>query len=408
MGWKHLALLLTAGLFLQEASAKDLKITLPKKGELTPVQRLNREGVDALRKNQYEKARTLFYKAYLYDPDDPFTLNNLGYIAELDGEVGRAQEYYAMAAKEPTDAIIDKASMSEMKGQAFSKFVNNQDNVALQVNRSNVQAIRLLSESRAPEADILLQRTLKLDPNNVFTLNNLGVAKEMEGEFEDAIRYYSTAARENSTEPAVVTLSTAWRGKPIAQMASENAKKLQARLATEQTVEARVARLNLRGVSAINRNEWQTARQDFQEAYQLDPNNAFSLNNLGYLSEMEGDRETAQVFYEKAQRAAGSNFRVGLATRHSAEGLPLIAVAQDSDQKVEAKVEQTAAIRRQQGGPIRLKTRDNKYVEDDSQPSIIEVPDVPRPPADNITPLNPVPRPSDDNTTIETIPRPPQ
>src|SRR5581483_6067776 len=219
MGWKHLALLLTAGLFLQEASAKDLKITLPKKGELTPVQRLNREGVDALRKNQYEKARTLFYKAYLYDPDDPFTLNNLGYIAELDGEVGRAQEYYAMAAQEPTDAIIDKASMSEMKGQAFSKFVNNQDNVALQVNRSNVQAIRLLSESRAPEADILLQKTLKLDPNNVFTLNNLGVAKEMEGEFEDAIRYYSTAARENSTEPAVVTLSTAWRGKPIAQMA---------------------------------------------------------------------------------------------------------------------------------------------------------------------------------------------
>jgi len=406
MGWKQLALLLLAGIFLQEASAKDLKITIPKRSELTPVQRLNREGVDALRKNQYEKARTLFYKAYLYDPDDPFTLNNLGYIAELDGEVGRAQEYYSLAAKEPTDAVIDKASMPEMKGQAFSKFVNNQDNVALQVNRNNVQAIRLLSESRAPEADVLLQKTLKLDPNNVFTLNNLGVAKEMEGEFEDAIRYYSTAAAQNSTDSAVVTMSTAWRGKPIAQMAAENAKKMRARLANEQTVEARVARLNLRGVSAINRNEWQTARQDFQQAYQLDPNNAFSLNNLGYLSEMEGDRETAQVFYEKAQRATGSNFRVGLATRHSAEGLPLTAVAQDSDQKVEAKVEQSAAIRRQQGGPIRLKTRDNKYVEDAAP--ITEVPDVPRPPADSITPLNPVPRPPDDNTTIETIPRPPQ
>jgi len=403
MGWKKLALLLIAGVLLQEASAKDLKLTIPRKSDLTPVQRLNREGVDALRKNQYEKARTLFYQAYLYDPDDPFTLNNLGYIAELDGEVGRAQEYYALAAKEPTDAVIDKASMPEMKGQAFSRFVNNQDNVALQVNRNNVQAIRLLSESRAPEADMLLQNTLKLDANNVFTLNNMGVAKEMEGEFEDAIHYYSTAAAQNSTDSAIVTMSTAWRGKPIAQMAQENSKKLQARLASEQTVEARVARLNLRGVSAINRNDWQTARQDFQQAYQLDPNNAFSLNNLGYLSEMQGDRETAQVFYEKAQRSAGANFRVGLATRHSAEGLPLTAVAQDSDQKVEAKVEQAAAIRRQQGGPIRLKTRDNKYVEDTAP-----ITEVPRPPEDSITPVNPVPRPPENTTPIETVPRPPQ
>jgi len=53
--------------------AKDLKITIPKHSELTPVQRLNREGVDAIRKHQYDKAEGLFYKAYLYDPADPFT-----------------------------------------------------------------------------------------------------------------------------------------------------------------------------------------------------------------------------------------------------------------------------------------------------------------------------------------------
>src|SRR5690349_14651756 len=45
--------------------AGDLKITLPKHSELTPVQKLNREGVEAVQKHQYEKAETLFLKAYL-------------------------------------------------------------------------------------------------------------------------------------------------------------------------------------------------------------------------------------------------------------------------------------------------------------------------------------------------------
>jgi len=62
---------------------EDFKITLPKRSHLTAVQRLNQEGVQEIHKHHYEKAETSFYKAYLLDPDDPFTLNNLGYIAEL-------------------------------------------------------------------------------------------------------------------------------------------------------------------------------------------------------------------------------------------------------------------------------------------------------------------------------------
>src|ERR1041385_8553843 len=65
------------------AQAGDLKINIPRSGKLTPVQRLNREGVEAVRKHNYSKAERLFYKAYLFDPDDSFTLNNLGYIAEI-------------------------------------------------------------------------------------------------------------------------------------------------------------------------------------------------------------------------------------------------------------------------------------------------------------------------------------
>jgi Flp pilus assembly protein TadD len=97
--------------------AGDLKITIPKRSQLTPVQRLNREGVEAIQKNQFDKAKALFYKAYLYDPGDPFTLNNLGYIAELEGQVERAQNFYGLASMQPTEATIDRASSKAMKGQ---------------------------------------------------------------------------------------------------------------------------------------------------------------------------------------------------------------------------------------------------------------------------------------------------
>ena len=88
-----------AGGGLQSAQAGDLKITIPKRSHLTPVQRLNREGVEAVRKHNYSKAEQLFYKAYLFDPDDAFTLNNLGYISELQGQIDRVQRFYVLASE---------------------------------------------------------------------------------------------------------------------------------------------------------------------------------------------------------------------------------------------------------------------------------------------------------------------
>lgn len=359
-----------------QARGGDLKITIPKRGDATPVQRLNREGVDAVRKHDYAKAETIFYKAYLLDPDDPFTLNNLGYIAELQGQVDRAQSFYKLAAQEPTDAVIDRASSNLVEGRSVKEALLIPD-LQLQMNHDNVEAVRLLSQGRAPEADILLQNTLKSDPHNVFTLNNLGVAKEMEGESQEALQYYNAAATAGSNAAAVVTLSRAWRGKRVSEMAAQNARNLRDRLEVQRGIEAQLAELNLRGVSAINRNDLRTADQDFRRAYALDPNNAFALNNIGYVSELEGDRETAQFFYDKAQTAAGANAPVGLATRRSAEGLKLFQVASDSDAQVQAKLSQERDVRRHQRQPILLRRRDNTPVQEPA--SEAPAPSQPRP-----------------------------
>jgi len=366
MSWKRWVVVSIIGLssgFVPQALAGDLKISLPKSSRMTPVQRLNRDGVEAIRKHSHQKAEALFYKAYLLDPDDPFTLNNLGYISELQGELERAQRFYALAAEQRTDAIIDQASSKRVRGQSFNDALAIPHG-PIQINHDNVEAVRLLSQQRAPEADLLLQQTLKADPQNVFTLNNMGVTKEMEGESQDALKYYDAAAASHSDAAAVVTINRSWRGKLVNTMAAQNAKRLRSRLEKQDNNETRLAELNLRGVSAINRNDLNAAEQDFRSAYAFDPNNAFALNNIGYLAELEGDPETAQFFYDKAKTVAGANTTVGLASRRSAEGLKLIQVTLDSDSKVEAQVLHEREALRRQHEPIVLRHRDNTVVEE--------------------------------------------
>jgi Flp pilus assembly protein TadD len=368
----------TVGWAPRSAWAGDLKLTLPKRSELTLVQRLNRDGVDALRKQQYEKAETLFYKAYLFDPADPFTLNNLGYISELQGQLDRAQKFYSLASEQASDAVIDRTNTKSLEGKPMRAAFGSLNNVPMQVNRMNVEAIQLLSEGRAPEANLLLQQALALDPRNTFTLNNLGVTSESQGDYEQALTFYMAAADSHSSEPVVVTLNHDWRGKPVSMMAADSARKLRERMQKAATDQAQAALFAVRGVSATNSNDWPAAKQDFLRSYSLDPNSAFSLNNVGYVAEKEGDLETAQFFYTRAQKAEHANERVGLATRSSAEGKHLSTVIADSDQKVGGEIVQENQARRRQTGPIELKHRDNTPVLEptvlptDPKPSVIQ------------------------------------
>lgn len=365
VGGQALGWLGTSALLLVMAapgSAKDVRLSIPKHTKPTPVQQLNQEGVRAVEKHDYKKAKTLFYKAYLLDPNDPFTLNNLGYVAELDGQVDRAERYYALAASQSSDAVVYKSTEKDSIGKPVNQIAGNAADSEMQINRANVYAIGLLQKDRAPEADLALQKALKLDPNNPFTLNNLGYAKEKEGELEDAYRYYMNAARQNSTTPIVVTLHASWRGKGISDIASKNADKVKILMQREQDVPAQVARFNTRGVAAINRNDYKLAREYFESAYKLDPKNAFALNNMGYLAELDGDRESADFYYGKAKEADQSSMRVAYATRKDAEGMKLAAVANGSDDAVVKATEEAAEVRRQQGGSVVLRNRDNSLV----------------------------------------------
>lgn len=331
------------------AEEKALRINIPKRSKPTPVQALNRDGVKAVEKHDYAKAKKLFYKAYLLDPDDPFTLNNLGYIAELEGDVDRAQRFYQLSQDQKSQATVDRASNDNIKGKTVAEVAGHAQTGNVQSNVLNVEAISLLNKDRVAEADTILRKALRIDPRNPFTLNNMGYTKEKEGELEAAINYYRAAADANSDEPVIVTVNKSWRGRPISKVAASNAKKVQSALEREDSTEARVARLNQQGVSALNRNDRVQALKYFTQAYKLNPGDAFALNNMGYVAELNGDRESANFYYSKAKEADNHERHVTLATRAEDEGKKLEEVADNNDSKTEASIQAEQELNRRSG-----------------------------------------------------------
>lgn len=353
-----------------QSSGHTLTITLPRHSRLTTVQRLNRQGVQAVRKHNFGKAADLFYKAYLYDPADPFTLNNLGYISELQGQLDQANKFYKLAAEQGSTANIDLSSAKHLEGKPMNVAFADLKESPMRINRMNVEAMRLLSENRSEEAAALLERARSLDPQNPYTLNNLGAAREALGDYAGAMKYYVAAANSGSADDVELSENPVWRGKPVSEMAETNANRLQKRIEDADSETSAADMLNLRGVTAANQSDWATARQDFLKAYALSPTSAFSLNNRAYVAEKDGDLESAQFFYEKARKAAGGKVPIGRATSSAAVGKPLTEVATESDQKVDGALQTYSRERHMQEAPVELTPRDNGSPEQESNPTV--------------------------------------
>jgi len=351
-----LAIHLLAGPCLSIAG--DLKLNIHGREVSTPTQKLNRDGVAELKRGHKEKAARLFYRAYLLDPQDPFTLNNLGYVAELEGDADRALRYYSLAAREHTDAQIDKSSEPALQGRRLDEAFQHVQGSDQEISKINEQAIVLLQKGYVFEARNLLQSALSSRPSDPFLLNNLGYTLESIGDVEGALRSYSAAASLHSTQLVVVSPRLKWRGRPISEVAAANAAAVSTEIARGEGVEAMTARLNLRGVAALNDNNPSGARQFFLQAYQRDAQNSFTLNNLGYVAELAGDREAAEMYYEAARSGRDANDRVNYSTRRDAEGRKIDILADDNQVAVESALKAVQAAKRRANRPIELKRRD--------------------------------------------------
>jgi hypothetical protein len=132
---------------------------------------------------------------------------------------------------------------------------------------------------------------------------------------------------------------------------------------------------------------------------------------MGYLSELDGDRETADYYYDKARSANQSSMRVAYATRKDMEGEKLAAVAGASDQAVVKATEVAAAARRAEGGPVVLRYRNNQPVTEPATPPRPPSTNVPRPPDSNPSPAGGdilPPLPDDQQASAQPQPLAPQ
>jgi Flp pilus assembly protein TadD len=396
-----LAMQLLAG---SQGFARDLQVPIPQRSVSTPSQRLNRDGVAELKHGHQKKAKQLFYKAYLLDPDDPFTLNNLGYIAELEGDADRALRYYALAARDHTDAVIDQSSEAALKGRPLDDAFRQVQDSDHELGKLNEQAIVLLQQGHVFEARNLLQAALPRHPRDAFLLNNLGYALEAVGDLEGALRCYSAAASLHSSQRVVVTPRVKWRGRPISEVAAGNAAQVSQQIARGEGVEATTARLNLRGVAALNDNHPSVAREFFLQAYHQDAQNAFTLNNLGYVAESEGDRESAEMYYEAARAGRDAKARVSYSTRRDAEGHKIDSLADDNQLDVEATLKAIQEAKRRAQRPIELKHRDAVAANSEQDatpvpPIAVQAPALPALPPPNSGPArNAMPSPQPENS----------
>ncbi len=361
----------------------DLRVPLPAKARATPVQELNRDGVKELKRGHIKKAKQRFVKAYLLDPDDPFTLNNLGYIAETEGDVDRALKYYQLAANTSTEAVIDEASRKGLRGQPVNMAFQSSKTSVYQGNKANFQAMTLLEKGRVFEAERVLKDAIQSNPKNPFLLDSLGFVMESQGDLQSALQYYTEAADLHSDERVLLTPQKRWRGKTISEIAAHNAEEVKQSLAKGEDTVTQVARLNLRGVAALNHNNAADARKFFAEAYRIDPQNAFTLNNLGYIDELNGDRETAEMYYEAARVARQANERVTYATRPDAEGRRVGPLAESNQDAVEVTLKAIQQRKRQARRPVQLVVRSASVQPAGNEPkqqAPIGVPTPPLPP----------------------------
>jgi hypothetical protein len=134
---------------------------------------------------------------------------------------------------------------------------------------------------------------------------------------------------------------------------------------------------------------------------------------MGYLAEMDGDRETADYFYSKAQQAERADDKVGIATRKEAEGKPLMQVAATSTEVVATRMQRDLEAKRRQGGPVVLRKRSGEAVVEPAQPKRptrregTDVVSIPIPRAnESFTPENAAPATTEPATTTPAVEQP--
>jgi len=177
----------------------------------------------------------------------------------------------------------------------------------------NCLGILLAERGNLDEAAASFQQLLSCRPTDAEAHNNLGQVRARQGRFDQAIASYQQALGLRPDFPAART--------NLSQALQQN--RVQARPAPAQVTErgtgspALVQAANQRGVAFAQEGRLDEASSCFQQALQLQPDDADSHNNLGIVLDLQGKREEAIAEYHRALRLrphlVAAHYNLGIA-----------------------------------------------------------------------------------------------
>jgi tetratricopeptide (TPR) repeat protein len=242
----HLRLLLLLSLFFFACS----------ESKETRLQRFLAQGNDAVQKQNYEEAERFYQGALQLDSCFEHAWNNLGSLQHQQQNFSKAVEYYSRAiqcAPEFTDAFVNRINTYYELKEYFKAL---KDLKSLESIRPDTLPLHLLrgivytEMSRYKEAKESFHAGLHLDPGNDDLLTNIGTVYYYEKKHDSASMYLQKVVSKNNRHTDA---------------------------------------LNVLALTEAEVGETGKALEHINEALALSPNNAYYLNNRGYIFLLMGD-----------------------------------------------------------------------------------------------------------------------
>lgn len=266
---ERIILVLVASLLVGTAGCATTRTTKPTVTEegREQVTALLSLGDKALRKGNYNLAMTEFLKVVTKDPKNTHALYGIAVIHTINNDLPRAETIFR------TILIIDEGHENTLEGLGLNLVKQGRMDEAerylsrvIAINQSRWRAQNGLGiikdlQSHYGQAQARYQKALELNPNASNVLNNMGYSKYLAGDLRSAERYFKQVLALNSTN------RSAWSNLALIY---------------------------------VREHDYNSAVRSLEKI--MDHHEA--LNNVGYLSLLEGERDTAEMLVREAIRAS--------------------------------------------------------------------------------------------------------
>jgi tetratricopeptide (TPR) repeat protein len=227
-------------------------------------------------RKQFDRAGQDVRKAIEVAPQSPIGYIQLGNLQSVQGHYGEAEKAYSQALDR------DASSADALAGLMNVYFAQKQPDKA--VAAANAQIAKVANSSALYDllgtalfnekkdlkgAEAALQKAVDIDKTNADALLKLGQVQVALGSADAAIATYQTALKNNPREPSFYIL-------------------------TGELYEAK--------------QDWEKAKQSYQKALEISPENAVASNNLAYvMMQTGGNVDVALSLAQTARRADPEN-----------------------------------------------------------------------------------------------------